>query len=66
MSLSTSTMPRVVSSSDLEEAGFTTTQIERLDQLKAQYPYLEFTDSIDEWRRLSFLKWRHRTGRVAE
>jgi hypothetical protein len=59
-------MPRVVSKADLEEAGFTAPQIDRLDQLKANYPFLEFTDSIDEFRRLNFLKWRVRHGHVAE
>ena len=66
MSASSSTMPRVVGTADLEEAGFTTSQIERLDELKANYPFLEFTDSIDEWRRLSFLRWRVRQGHIAE
>ena len=40
--------------------------ISNLDQLRACYPYLEFTDSIEEWRRLNFLKWRRTTGRVTE
>jgi hypothetical protein len=59
-------MPRVMTHSDLELQGFNPEQIKRLDELKAVYPHLEFTDSIDEWRRLTFLKWRHTTGRVTE
>ncbi|MEX2315110.1 MAG: hypothetical protein WD628_05275 [Thermomicrobiales bacterium] len=50
--------------SDLEQNGFSAEQIALLEQLRAVYPFVEFTDSIDEWRRLNFLKWRHSTGRV--
>lgn len=63
---SSTTMPRVMTSSDMEHLGFSAEQIARLDRLRACYPYLEFTDSVEEWRRLGFLKWRHSTGRVAE
>ncbi len=59
-------MPRAVNSTDMEQLGFSAEQITRLDQLRACYPHLEFTDSIEEWRRLNFLKWRHSTGRVVE
>ena len=51
---------------DMEASGFTPAQIRRLDELKAVYPYLEFASSIEEWRRLTFLKWRHQHGRVPE
>jgi hypothetical protein len=51
---------------DLEASGFSPAQIRRLDELKAVYPYLEFASSIEEWRRLTFLKWRHQHGRVPE
>lgn len=50
----------------MELLGFDAEQITRLDQLRANYPYLEFTDTVEEWRRLNFLKWRHATGRVTE
>jgi hypothetical protein len=63
---SSTTMPRAVTCNDMELLGFNAEQIKRLDQLRACYPHLEFTDSIEEWRRLSFLKWRHTTGRVTE
>ena len=66
MTTSSTRMPRVVTHGDLELHGFSPEQIGRLDELKAVYPYLEFTDSIEEWRRLTFLKWRHSTGRVSE
>lgn len=66
MATSSSTLPRVVGKADLEAAGFTPAQIDRLDQLKANYPYLEFTDSTDQFRRLTFLKWRVRNGHIAE
>jgi hypothetical protein len=32
-------------------------QVERLEALRAAYPYIEFVDSAEEWRRLVFLKW---------
>jgi hypothetical protein len=64
--LSSTTLPRVVTHADLEADGFNPAQIKRLDELKANYPYLEFTDSMAEWRRLSFLKWRHSTGRLSD
>lgn len=65
---STSTTPRYVTptAEDLEASGFSPAQIRRLDELKAVYPYLEFASSVEEWRRLTFLKWRHQHGRVAE
>ncbi len=66
MTTSSTTMPRVITSSDMELLGFDAEQITRLDQLRANYPYLEFTDTVEEWRRLNFLKWRHATGRVTE
>jgi hypothetical protein len=66
MTHSSTTMPRVATYNDLEQHGFSAEQITRLDQLRACYPHLEFTDGIEEWRRLNFLKWRHTTGRVSE
>ena len=66
MTTASTTMPRAVTSTDMEQLGFSAEQITRLDQLRACYPHLEFTDSIEEWRRLNFLKWRHTTGRVTE
>jgi hypothetical protein len=64
MSEPLTTLPRFVTRADLETDGFSPAQIERLEQLKAQYPYIEFTSSIGEFRRLSFLKWRLDTGRI--
>jgi hypothetical protein len=60
--------PRYVTptTDDMEASGFTPSQIRRLDELKAVYPYLEFASSIEEWRRLSFLKWRHQHGQLPE
>lgn len=66
MSTSSATTPRTITFNDMEQQGFTTEQISQLDRLRACYPHLEFTDSIEEWRRLNFLKWRHATGRVSE
>jgi len=44
---------------DLECLGFTTEQIERLLELRAAYPLVEFVDSREELMRLMFLKWLH-------
>lgn len=63
----TSATPRqVVSVEDLELAGFTPTEIDRLHCVKRHYPYVEFTDTPDQWQRLVFLKWRMETGRVSD
>lgn len=45
------------SRSDLLSAGFTPTQIEALENLRALYPYVEFLDSRQELERLRFMKW---------
>ena len=47
---------------DLLEVGFTTEEIERLIELKAEYPYLEYVDSGRQWQRILFLKWRYEKG----
>jgi hypothetical protein len=57
---------RIVTSADLEQAGFTESQIDQLDALAKCYPFIEFTDSIEEWQRLVFLKWRRSSGHVTE
>ncbi len=63
----TSTTPRqVVSTEDLELAGFTAAEIDCLHRLKRHYPYVEFTDTPDQWQRLVFLKWRMETGRASD
>jgi hypothetical protein len=48
-----------ITTSDLIAGGFTPEQIERLMELRAAYPYIEFVESHDEWQRLVFLKWRY-------
>jgi hypothetical protein len=65
MSDSVASLPRFVTRADLETNGFSTAQIERLEQLKAQYPYIEFIDSVSQFNRLAFLKWQLETGRVS-
>ena len=55
-----------VTASDLAEAGFSDEQIEALETLRANYPYIEFFDSRKELQRLRFMKWmigRKRTAR---
>ena len=54
---STRGYPMTVERSDLERQDFTAEQIERLERLRAVYPYLEFVDSQQQWQRLVFLKW---------
>jgi hypothetical protein len=65
MSDSLATLPRFVTRADLETNGFSPAQIERLEQLKSQYPYIEFIDSMSQFNRLAFLKWQLETGRVS-
>lgn len=42
---------------DLRDAGFSAEEIERMEQLRDEYPYIEFLDSRKEWDRLRFMKW---------
>lgn len=55
---------RVATEADLARAGFTSTQIARLVNLRASYPYIEWTTSLQEWHQLCFLKWRVQVGRI--
>jgi hypothetical protein len=55
--------PRVTSA-DLEQAGFTPEQIDRLSALRSCYPAIEFIDSGEQFRRLVFMKWLHESGRL--
>ncbi len=42
---------------DMLAAGFTSSQVDALEILRANYPYLEFFDSRKELQRLRFMKW---------
>ena len=53
-----------MTASMLEERGFTKDQIDQLIALKNVYPYPEFFDTAQQWKRLQFLKWRCATGRL--
>jgi hypothetical protein len=58
-------MTGTITAANLMRIGFTMEQVERLEALRAAYPYIEFVDSAEEWRRLVFLKWlyaRHDTS----
>lgn len=55
---------RVTTRDDLSAAGFTPEQIERLEQLRNHYPYIEFIDSRLQLEKLRFLRWLIETGRV--
>ncbi|RIK45908.1 MAG: hypothetical protein DCC58_05005 [Chloroflexi bacterium] len=47
---------------DLLEEGFSPEEIERLKELRQEYPYIEYVDSGRQWQRLLFLKWRYAKG----
>jgi hypothetical protein len=51
-----------VTADDLLQAGFTAEEIERLREVKREYPYVEYVDSGRQWQRLLFLKWRFEFG----
>lgn len=55
---------RITTRDDLSSAGFTSEQIERLEQLRNHYPYIEFVDSRRQLEKLRFLRWLIETGRV--
>jgi hypothetical protein len=42
---------------DMLAAGFTDSQVDALEALRANYPYLEFFDTRQVLQRLRFLKW---------
>lgn len=47
---------------DLVDAGFTSVEIAKLSALKENYPFIEYVESDNQWRRLLFMKWRYRHG----
>ncbi len=47
---------------DLLESGFSTDEIERLKELRNEYPFIEYVESGAQWQRLLFLKWRYQNG----
>jgi hypothetical protein len=51
-----------VTRDDLKAAGLSDEQIERCEELRAQYPYIEFLGSRKELERLKFVKWLHSQG----
>jgi len=57
MSMSLQTTRITVTRSDLLAEGFTTAQVDALEALRADYPYVEFFDSRQEIDRLRFMKW---------
>lgn len=48
---------QIVSRYELKREGFDDDQIETLEDLREQYPFVEFLDSRQEWNRLAFMKW---------
>ena len=49
--------PQPVTREDLKVIGVTDEQIARFEELRAQYPYIEFLSSTKELDRLKFVKW---------
>ncbi len=57
MNTQTTTQPRITIT-DLEEAGFTPAEIDRLQACRARYhPVIEQMETHAEWRRIQFLRW---------
>lgn len=50
-------MRTTVTRSDLLAEGFTVTEVDALEALRAVYPYVEFFESRQEIQRLRFMKW---------
>ncbi|MGA7670793.1 MAG: hypothetical protein WBW04_10260 [Nitrolancea sp.] len=49
---------------DLEQAGFTKEEIDRLRRLREMYPFIEYVDSRRQWHRLRFVKWLYTQGQI--
>jgi hypothetical protein len=49
---------------ELQQAGFTNEEIDRLRRLREMYPYLEYVDSRRQWHRLRFVKWLYTQGQI--
>jgi hypothetical protein len=56
----------LVTEVDLEQQGFDPAAVAKIKALAACYPWIEFVDSDEEFRRLVFLKWRHTAGRMRD
>jgi len=57
-----SARPASITVEDLIDVGFTSEQIEKLSELKACYPFVEYVEYATHWQRLLFLKWRFDNG----
>ena len=68
MNAGTVTRTRVVTVEDLKSQGFTPEQIARLVRLRDFFDnatwVFECLDSMMEFRRIQFLKWRYEHGKV--
>ncbi len=49
---------------ELEQAGFTKEEIDRLHRLREMYPFIEYVDSRRQWHRLRFVKWLYTEGQI--
>ena len=59
------TATTATTTSRLETAGFTATEIAKLQELRASYnPFKEQCESNQEFERLNFLKWRYENGQL--
>jgi hypothetical protein len=64
MSASPLATRRLLTSTELEQQGFTAEQIAQLDWLRTVYPFVEYFGTSQQAKRLQFLKWMHETGRL--
>lgn len=54
--------PALITADDLQDQSFSPKSIKRLLELKAVYPFVEYTDTNNQWQRLQFIKWRYQHG----
>jgi hypothetical protein len=62
MTVRTAGTPQPVTVDDLRAGGCTEDEITGLSRLRERYPVIEFVDTVREWQRLCFLRWRVQYG----
>ncbi|HEX5165760.1 MAG TPA: hypothetical protein VFV93_10215 [Thermomicrobiales bacterium] len=60
------TRRQAVDVTHLQQAGFTTEEIDQLDALRQTYPLIERVDSQREFQWLTFMRWCYVTGVIGE
>lgn len=60
------TSTSTLTTDELATRGFTASEINRLQALRASYdPFRDYCESNQEYERLAFLKWRYQRGQFA-